>query len=416
MAPRYAPSLRAPLPLLILLLQTSFAVLFALYARLAKPEVTADNPFTNTYAGFQDVNVMLFLGFGLLATGFVRYAFSSLAFVLLVGSCSVQWAILANGFLYHLHDGKIWISLRSLAEAQLCAISCLIAMGSVLGKTNPVQVLLMALLEVTGFITNTWILRTFLKAEGMYSSMLFHIFASFFGVIMSWTLVQKQPELQHEKEKLDHKTALFSMMGVLFLWLFWPSFLSGLVAPSLPAYKMAAIYSTYLSMAASAISAFTISIVMSPRGKINMAHIQGAVLAGGVAMAPVISVNHMPWVAITTGMCAGLLSTLGLLYLKPHLVLAFGCHDTCGVLSVHGLAGILGWAAYLLLQVYHTPDTAWSLSLFCVCSLLITLSTSAVVGGLTGFLLKWAIWRPPQDRKCFEDQAFWKIEHLAVEQ
>lgn len=49
---------------------------------------------------------------------------------------------------------------------------------------------------------------------------------------------------------------------------------------------------------------------------ILQAHIQGAILAGGVAMAFVISVNHMPWVAITTGMCAGLLSTLGLLYLK----------------------------------------------------------------------------------------------------
>lgn len=47
----------------------------------------------------------------------------------------------------------------------------------------------------------------------MYRSALLHIFASFFGVIMSWTLVQKQAELQHDKEKLDRKTALFSMMG-----------------------------------------------------------------------------------------------------------------------------------------------------------------------------------------------------------
>lgn len=30
---------------------------------------------------------------------------------------------------------------------------------------------------------------------------------------------------------------------------------------------------------------------------------------------------------------------------------------------------------------------------------------------LTGILLKWRFWRPLQDRKCFDDQAFWEVGH-----
>lgn len=26
-----------------------------------------------------------------------------------------------------------------------------------------------------------------------------------------------------------------------------------------------------------------------------------------------------------------------------------------------------------------------------------------------GLLLKWNFWRPPQDKKCFDDQAFWEV-------
>ena len=28
-----------------------------------------------------------------------------------------------------------------------------------------------------------------------------------------------------------------------------------------------------------------------------------------------------------------------------------------------------------------------------------------------GLLVKWSFWRPPQDRKCFDDQAFWEASN-----
>lgn len=47
----------------------------------------------------------------------------------------------------------------------MCAASALISIGVVLGKTNPVHLVLMALLEVSGFVLNEWLLHTLLKVS-----------------------------------------------------------------------------------------------------------------------------------------------------------------------------------------------------------------------------------------------------------
>lgn len=41
---------------------------------------------------------------------------------------------------------------------------------------------------------------------------------------------------------------------------------------------------------------------------------------------------------------------------QSHMLLAFKFHDTCAVLSTHGLPGLLGWLAHLLLQIKDCDD------------------------------------------------------------
>lgn len=55
------------------------------------------------FAVFQDVHVMIFLGFGLLMSFLKRYSFSSMGFTLLLGSFLIQWSMLCQGF-YNLND------------------------------------------------------------------------------------------------------------------------------------------------------------------------------------------------------------------------------------------------------------------------------------------------------------------------
>ncbi|KAM3594634.1 uncharacterized protein V6R79_011242 [Siganus canaliculatus] len=416
MAPRYAPSLRSRLGPLLILLQIGFIVVYAFCTEIDS-NVKTDGNFRTFYAAFQDVNAMVILGFGFLCTFLVRYGFSGSGFNLLAAVVATQWAILLNGVESWYYRGKIRIDLRSLVVAEMCAASALVSLGVMLGKANPVQLTLMVLLEVSGFILNEWLLRTLLKAQLFHNIMLLHIFGAFFGLTLSWILYSEESVKHFEKEKFDRKSILFSMLGTVFLWMFWPSFNSvlveGRVGGKVPG---EAVYNTYLALAVSAVTAAAVSVLSSPKGKLNLIHMQSCILAGGVAVGVAMSAVHEPWEAMTIGFTAALVSTVGYRYLKINMLLAYKCHDTCAVLSIHGLPGLLGWLAQLCLQIRDSDDHTMAIrfAVFHISSLFTTIALSLSMGILTGFLLKWSFWRPLQGRKYFDDQAFWEFPHLAV--
>ncbi|XP_029350038.1 rh blood group, D antigen [Echeneis naucrates] len=414
MAPRYAPSLRSRLAPLVLLLQIGFIVVFAFYAEIQSRENPDGKTFSKIYPEFQDVNVMVILGFGFLCTFLVRYGFSASAFTLLVAVIATQLAITLNGIEYY--GPKIRLNLRSLVEAEMCTASVLISIGAILGKTNPVELIIISLLGVPGFILNKWVLQTQLKVWLMSSVMVLHVFGAFFGLMLTWMLSQKGSEQQSEKEKFDKKSGLFSMVGTIFLWMFWPSFNSVLLDDRMPGRKLGAVLSTYLALAASAVTAAAISLLSSPKGKINLIQMESCILAGGVAVGVSMPVIHQPWEAMTIGVIAAVLSSTGHRYLKIHMLLTFQCHDTCGILSTHGLPGLLGWLVHLLLQIKDCDDYSIAIrfAVFHICTLLSTISISMSMGIITGLILKWKFWRTVQENKCFDDQAFWEFPHLAV--
>ncbi|KAG8013558.1 Ammonium transporter Rh type C [Nibea albiflora] len=314
MAPQYAPSLRSRLAPLLLFLQTGFIVIFALYTEIDSNVKDDGTTFRNFYPEFQDVNVMVILGFGFLGTFLVRYGFSASAFNLLVSVVAIQWALILNGIESWYYRGKFRINLRSLIVAEMCAASAIISVGAMLGKINPVHLILITLFEVSGFVLNDWLLQTLLKTPALNSIMLLHIFGAFFGLMLTWILYREGSMQRFEKEKFDSKTGLFSMLGIMFLWMFWPSFNSVLVDN--PRRKLGAVCSTYLALAVSAVTAAAVSLLSSPKGKLNLLHMQSCIFAGGVAVGISVSAVHQPWEAMTIGLAAAVVSTIGFRYLK----------------------------------------------------------------------------------------------------
>lgn len=59
----------------------------------------------------------------------------------------------------------VMMFLYSLLVAEMCTASALISIGAVLGKTNPVHLVLIALLEVSGFVLNGWLLQSLLNVN-----------------------------------------------------------------------------------------------------------------------------------------------------------------------------------------------------------------------------------------------------------
>lgn len=60
--------------------------------------------------------------------------------------------------------------------------------------------------------------------------------------------------------------------------MFWPSFTSALVDDHPPGGKLRAVVGTYLALAASAVTAAAVSVLSSPKGKLNMVYLENVVL------------------------------------------------------------------------------------------------------------------------------------------
>lgn len=65
-------------------------------------------------SGFQDVHVMIFVGFGFLMTFLKRYSFGGVGFNFLIAAFGIQWALLMQGWFHHLDsdDWKIKIGIE----------------------------------------------------------------------------------------------------------------------------------------------------------------------------------------------------------------------------------------------------------------------------------------------------------------
>lgn len=128
---------------------------------------------------FQDIHVMIFIGFAFLMTFLRRYGFSATGFNLFVGALVIQWAIIARG-LFELEHGMIkWVknvlvpfssdfkfrplisnirlSLENMIGADIAAASVLISMGCLLGRITPMQLLIMGLFEIIFFAVNEYL-------------------------------------------------------------------------------------------------------------------------------------------------------------------------------------------------------------------------------------------------------------------
>jgi ammonium transporter Rh len=121
------------------------------------PPVQGDVEFY--YSMFQDVHVMMFIGFGFLMTFLRRYSFSSVSFNFLVAAFVLEWAILVRGYVFDWNFvlKSFPVDVRSLIHADFVCAAILISFGAVLGKTNPAQLVVLALIEVVIQVWNEYI-------------------------------------------------------------------------------------------------------------------------------------------------------------------------------------------------------------------------------------------------------------------
>uniref|UniRef100_A0A1B0B0C1 Ammonium transporter AmtB-like domain-containing protein n=1 Tax=Glossina palpalis gambiensis TaxID=67801 RepID=A0A1B0B0C1_9MUSC len=432
----------------LMILQIILFMLFAVFVRYGKAALPAEVPglfqeHVSKYPHFQDVHVMIFVGFGFLMTFLKKYGYSATGYTLFMSALIIQWTILVKGF-FHMYDGKIELSLEHIIHSDISAAVPLISMGVLLGRTTPIQLLFMALFEIILFAVNEYVALEILSICDVGGSITVHAFGAYFGLAVSLMLRPKKEENEPgQYEAPTYTSDLFAMIGTLFLWIYWPSFNSVLADGTA---QERAILNTYLSLAGATVTAFVLSTMMSHEKKLDMVHVQNSTLAGGVAVGTVCNLMIGGHGAILIGILAGSLSVIGYRYVTPAMTAKLRLHDTCGVHNLHGMPGIIAGLgsivyAYLATKEDYKYDlgaifpamasqpknltsnhiiggyerSARAQAGFQLFGLFMTIIIAIVGGLIVGLVLRCTCFRKLQKEEQHQDELYWEVPELKSE-
>lgn len=444
-------SLKVRLPVLIFALEIVMLVLYSLFVTYddnanAKMQNNETNPMDNSlyrdYPFFADVQVMMFVGFGCLLAFFRFYGYSGIVFTFLTAAFSTQWAILIQGFFQFFYDGKIHLGVVNLIYAEFACAVVLISYCAVLGKTSPVQLLVMALLEIPIFSVTEWVVLKYIRINDAGGSILIHLFACYFGLGVTFVLYRPSLNNGHAKEITSYNSDILCVLGTLFLWVFWPSFNSALTIKGDDQHR--AVLHTFIGLCSSTITAFALSAMFNKRGKLTMADIQNVTLAGGVTVGASVDMMISPAAAYALGIMGCTACFFGYKYLTPFMARRLRIQDQCGIHNLHGLTGLISSTAGICAILLATEETygpsfyeifthrappeedpkfaelqqlipglkpglgrtAEEQALFQLAAIFATIGASAIGGLLTGVVMNLKCMASPSDDDCFDDELF----------
>ncbi|NXX12710.1 RHAG protein, partial [Podargus strigoides] len=435
---------RCLLPLSLGLFQGALLLFFTFFITYDKPLVQKEDAtvvadqFHGILPFFQDIQVMLAVGLGLLLAFLPRYGLSALTHNFLLLNFSTQWALVLQGLLHHFHHSQVHLDLRSLLTAEFAAVTVLISVGAILGRTSPCQLLVVAACEVPIYLASEWAVVTHLGVLDVGGTITIHVFACYFGLGVSKALFGAERQPVHPKESPSPPSDLLSLVGMLILWVFWPSFVAVLCQPGDAQHH--AILNTLLAMSASAVTTVVASSLLERDGKLSPSHLQNGSLAGGVAIGAVADMAVPPVAALALGSLSALVCVLGFRFLTPLLARKLALQDQCGIHNLHGLPGILGAAASVVAILVVPEDTSRShyspvspiggntsevvggqwgdrgagrQALCQAAGLAVAVGGSLLAGLLTGAVLRLPCLARPPEQLCFDDSLYFRIQDQA---
>lgn len=390
-------------------------LMMILWGNLTTEAFIEEQHFGSIYNMFIGVEIMIFFGFGYLMTFMGRYGLGAVGFTMMIAVIGIQYGILVEGFfknVYHNDWGYVKVDIISFMEALHQVATVLISFGALIGKVGSLQIVVLTLLEGFFYAMNKKLLLfestlDLLDAGGTIS---IHMFGAFFGLAAA-VMLGKPPS--EKAPTATYVSDMFSLIGTIFLWIYWPSFNGGALEPGSQE-QQRAIVSTILGMCASTVGTFLISILLHPEGKLRPVDVQNATLAGGVATGAVclMTLNYSD--SLMLGFFGGSASSFGFAILQPWLETK-GLHDSCGVLNLHGIPAMIGGLASVVLTAVkgsRNSDTEllihgglqWQHQILAI---VLTLTVSIVSGLFTGFFLKKL--SAVQQMDYFDDSSFWEV-------
>ena len=220
----------------------------------------------STYYGlFRDINIMAFVGFGMLHTLTQGNTWTSIAFDILSIVLSFQISlffnlIFENAFKESWNNGVLNFDTFIKAIFNSCAI--LVSLGAVHGKISHIQYLVLIISETILSSLNLKLCDVKLKIIDTGGGLYIHTFGALFGIaiyIVLFRSKKKRARLSayNRANITNYLSNITCFVGVLFILNYLPSFNSGLALSDDGRYRAA--INTYFSIIGSIVMSFIIT-------------------------------------------------------------------------------------------------------------------------------------------------------------
>merc|ERR1719502_712024 len=250
---------------------------------------------------------MMFVGFGYLMTFLKNYGLGAVGFTMMLTCVGVQWAMVVENIMVAGSTSGIKLDFMDLLNGNFAIAAVLISFGGLIGKIGPTQCLILCLVELVCYCANkVFILTNMFAIADCGGTIIIHVFGAYFGLAACATL---GPAGNEDLNGSSYNSDLFSLIGTVFLWLFWPSFVAGGLEAGTDGHGIALINTVLALLASTVITFGVMPIIMGNR--MGTVPVQNATLAGGVSIGATANVAMGPFGALVIGSLAGALSCYG---------------------------------------------------------------------------------------------------------
>jgi ammonium transporter Rh len=334
-----------------------------------------------------------------------------------MGSISIEFSLLCYFLWYKLFIENKWekvsLDFIKLTNIDYFSTTVIITLGAVIGKLSISQYFVICLFETFFASLNYFLCYEKINFLDNGGSLFIHTFGGTFGVVLSVILfcrdnefssISNNPHLSN-----DYYSSIFSFIGTIFLWIFFPSFNVANIQHKMDyingknfieVLRYRGIMNTYLSMVGSLIGTFVFN-PMIHNGKIKVEQFLNSAYVGGIIIGGCCTICTSAWASILIGFIGGSISAICLWKLKS-LFKRNKLEDTFGILHSFTIPGILG-GFLTCIFIANLKDKNEELSIYIfgekdfksesiqaglqVAAICVTMAIAGLSGIITGFVV-----------------------------
>ena len=323
-------------------------IILAVFFENKNIEFKIDIDYNFDYGLLRDMNILVFIGFGMLHSILRRSSWISISINMLILSFSIQLSLFFN-FLWKnaFKDKSEWeesFDFLYLMKAIFTSSSVLITLGSVLGKLSIIQYVIMAIFETIFSSLNYQLCEEKLRIYDYGGSLYIHTFGAIFAIAVSTVLfcsskVKLAFQNNNHLNKSNYFSNLTTFLGIIILLCFFPSFNSALVENDKEMREKGRI-NTYYSLLGSVMGSFITSGLFN-RGRFVFEQVFLGSISGAIIISGCCTICSHHWAPIIIGTVGAIIIVTFLSKIKPFF-LKWGLQDTLNIIILHGISGLLG--------------------------------------------------------------------------